>query len=158
MRDTTIITITITTLGRGLYAAHHAGHGLLAASSQPFLDGCRVLLAEGWPPDTPVAMAHAGSPHIALRSTVGKAAALTVSEAHGTRFERWGAFSSFAVAPLVRPAPTRHPPQPPSLLARSVTKFRRWRHQSRPSHPHRSRLGALEPPPRSAASSCRRCP
>ena len=113
MRNTTTITITITALGRGLYAAHHAGHRLLAASSQPFLDGCRVLLSEGWPPDTPVAMAHAGSPHIALRSTVGKAAALTVSEAHGARFERWKAFSSSAVAPLVRsgtdPAPTPAP-------------------------------------------------
>jgi hypothetical protein len=47
------------------------------SSRQPLLDGARVLLAEGTPPDTRIGMRHAGSSHVALSSTVGAAAGLT---------------------------------------------------------------------------------
>lgn len=64
---------------------------LLCRSRQPFLDGARRLLASGYPADTIIIMKRAGSVIEALHSTVGRAAALTVSEEayRPPRFKRW---------------------------------------------------------------------
>jgi hypothetical protein len=56
------------------------GRVLVTRSTQPLLDGCRVLIGEGIDPVTRVVMRHAGSDKDALRSTVGAAAKLTVSD------------------------------------------------------------------------------
>ena len=65
---------------------------VLGTFTAPLCGGARVLLAEGVPPETPVQMRHAGSATIALRSTVGRAASLTVNEETGDgkpRFAKW---------------------------------------------------------------------
>jgi hypothetical protein len=60
-------------------------------STQPLLDACRVLLAEGVASSTTVAMRHAGSEVNALSTTVGYGAKLTVVEGDDRRptFVRW---------------------------------------------------------------------
>jgi hypothetical protein len=69
-------------------------------STQPFLDGCRTLIAAGADPDTPVAMRHAGSDHDALTSTVGAAAKLTVEEGdRAPYFRQWEPSPRAAVNP-----------------------------------------------------------
>src|SRR5262249_23245488 len=66
---------------------------LLSSSRQPLLDAARVLLAQGIPPETPLAMQHKGSATIAMTSTVGEAAKLTVEEEPGgPRFRKWRQF------------------------------------------------------------------
>ena len=72
--------ITIYPLGRGRFEARHGGRIILVSSRQPLLDAARIFLAVGVPPDTRIAMRHAGADHDALSSTVGKAARLTVKE------------------------------------------------------------------------------
>ena len=60
---------------------------ILESSRQPLLDAARFLLGEGVTPDTRIAMRHQGSPHVALSSTVGKAAKLEVKDdIDGPRF------------------------------------------------------------------------
>jgi hypothetical protein len=49
-------------------------------STTLFCDAARVLLAEGVDPVTKLVMRHEGSSHDALRSTVGVAAKLTVTD------------------------------------------------------------------------------
>jgi hypothetical protein len=77
---------------------------LICTSSQPLLDGARVLLAEGLDPASPIAMRHEGASYDALRSTVGTAAKLTVreTETEGPRFVRWKPFSGGDVHALMR--------------------------------------------------------
>ena len=76
----------------------------LCISRQPLLDAARILIGQGANPTDIIAMRHAGSPHDALRSTVGGAAALTVEEGEkvGPRFVRWKAFSRSDVQAPVR--------------------------------------------------------
>lgn len=53
----------------------------LCVSTQPFFDGCRKLIELGLAKETDkAAMRHDGSDIISLRSTVGRAAGLTVDE------------------------------------------------------------------------------
>lgn len=52
----------------------------LCAHRDPFCGAARVLLAQGVAPETPLQMKHEGSKVVALRGTVGGAAALAVSE------------------------------------------------------------------------------
>jgi len=47
-------------------------------------------------------MRHEGSPHVALSSTVGRAAKLTVDEHSGTVFAKWRPLSVSAVSPPMR--------------------------------------------------------
>ena len=47
-------------------------------------------------------MRHEGSPHVALSSTVGKAAKLTVDEYNGTVFAKWKPHSLSAVPSSMR--------------------------------------------------------
>lgn len=49
-------------------------------SRTPLLSAARLLLAEGVPPDAPLTLQHRGSDTIAMRTTVGAAAELTVEE------------------------------------------------------------------------------
>lgn len=91
------ITISVTPinppLGRGRFEVRHGDRVILIRSSrQPLLDAARIFLAAGVPPDTRIAMRHAGADHDALRATVGKAAKLTVVErdrGNGPVFEQW---------------------------------------------------------------------
>lgn len=69
----------------GLYAASLDGRDVVRASRQPFYDAARALLAEGAPAGAALAARHAGSATVAMRSTVGEAAALTVEEGDGRR-------------------------------------------------------------------------
>jgi hypothetical protein len=68
---------------------------VLGAFSAPLLGAARVLLAEVVPPETAIQMRHSGSGTVALRSTVGGAAGLTVSEEGSTgapQFTKWKPF------------------------------------------------------------------
>ena len=55
----------------------------LTTSRTPLLTAARALLAEGADPETELVMTHAGSPSPAMRTTVGEAAALMISEGAG---------------------------------------------------------------------------
>jgi hypothetical protein len=70
---------------------------IVTRSTQPLLDGCRVLIAEGVDPATRIVMRHAGSEIDALRSTVGAAARLMVGEG-----ERAPIFRRWEASPLAR--------------------------------------------------------
>lgn len=70
----------------GMYRAEVDGRHVVTART-PLFAAARVLQDEGVSPETPLSMRWAGSEIDALRSTVGAAAALTVTEdAYGTRF------------------------------------------------------------------------
>jgi hypothetical protein len=94
------------------------GRWIAKRSTTPFCDAARVLLAEGVRPETVLVMRREGSPHDALRSTVGAAAGLTVADDTGgkpafrTR-KPYDAGSAVAVASPMRqnesPAPERIP-------------------------------------------------
>jgi hypothetical protein len=59
--------------------------GRLIFSDQPFIDAARMLLALGADPKVVIVMTHGLKPDIALRSTVGDAAAMALtSSRHGT--------------------------------------------------------------------------
>lgn len=78
-------------LNRGLYEAYLGERLICKSSYQPLLDAARVLLAEGVDPKAPIAMRHDGTTHMALSSTVGGAAKLTVEVDHGG-IPRFGRF------------------------------------------------------------------
>jgi hypothetical protein len=81
-------------LGQGRFAAMFAGREL-CRSRTPLLTAARVLLEEGWSPDCPLHGSHEGSPIVALRSTIGAAARLTVWEPdrEGISFEAWSPYA-----------------------------------------------------------------
>ena len=72
------------------------GRCIVERSTTPFCDGARVLLAEGADPATRFIMRHEGSPHDALRSTVGVAAGLTVVDDKGGKpiFTKWSPYDA----------------------------------------------------------------
>jgi hypothetical protein len=72
-----ILELTVAPAGAGKFAARLDGREL-CVSTKPFLDDARVLLAEGADPATVLEMRHDGSATVAMRSTVGTAAGLTV--------------------------------------------------------------------------------
>jgi hypothetical protein len=99
-------------LGRGRFEVRLGDRVILKSSRQPLLDAARVFLAEGVPPDTRIAMRHAGSDHDALSSTIGKAAGLTVAErdrGNGPYFEPWQPDRRYASVeqPPMRLGPSR---------------------------------------------------
>lgn len=61
---------------------------VVIGSATPFCDASRALLAEGVSPDAVIEMRHEGSSTLALRSTVGVAAKLTVEEGRRPYFRR----------------------------------------------------------------------
>ena len=85
----------------GRYEAHVQGR-LVARSRTPFLDAARTLLAEGFSPNTVIAMRRAGSDTDCMTATLGAAAKLTVVEHNDTRFTKWKPFPRSAVSPLMR--------------------------------------------------------
>jgi hypothetical protein len=67
---------------------------ILCISKQPFLDGARALLEQGYDPGLILMMRHAGSDFDSLRGKLGVAATLTVDESNTPRFRKWKTFSS----------------------------------------------------------------
>jgi len=81
------ITIAITHIRNGQYRAAVNGKTIVAASTQPFLDAARALLAQGHDPAHTITMVRAARPDVAcLSSTIGAAAKLTVM---GAYYARW---------------------------------------------------------------------
>lgn len=84
------------------------GCELLRATRQPLFDGARALAARGVAPETIVVTRHRGSPHVAMRSTVGEAARWTVEESDRGGLQRrlwrphWKADSSQGEVPETR--------------------------------------------------------
>jgi hypothetical protein len=74
---------------------------VLCVSSQPFLDGARILLDRGHDPEAILVMRHAGSGDVALRGSLGKTALLTVDEHNGTVLAKWKPFSHSAGPPRI---------------------------------------------------------
>jgi hypothetical protein len=77
---------------RGYFDGEIGGRLVVQRSRQPFLGAARALLAQGIDPATPLLMRYKGSGTDSLRSTVGKAAPLTVEErAYGgaPKYARW---------------------------------------------------------------------
>jgi len=77
---TMTINIIVRSLGDGHFRPYVGSRPLGRATSTPFYSAARVLLSEGVSPDTVITMQHEGSSIISLRSTIGKAARLTVTE------------------------------------------------------------------------------
>jgi hypothetical protein len=103
-------------LRRSVAASLRRGWKAACSSARPpLLAAARVLLAGGVAPDTRIAMRHAGSEHDALRSTVGKAAKLTVKEtANGPKFRRWRAQETGPDRPPIAWCGDKVPLQPPA--------------------------------------------
>jgi hypothetical protein len=77
---------------RGKFEAYIGGERVpIVVSNQPFYATARWLLAQGTDPETPIAMRHRNSPIVSMRSTVGRAAQLSVEEDrhHGPYVRRW---------------------------------------------------------------------
>jgi hypothetical protein len=92
--------------GRGLlFDARLEGEErvLVRRTHQPFLDACRVLVAEGVDPTMRIVMRHAGSQTDSLIAKVGAAAKLSVKEDDGPpRLRPWTPFPSRPVESSVR--------------------------------------------------------
>lgn len=87
-----MIVITVDSLGHGRFKASSGERVLVTSSRQPFLAAARILKGYGMAEDTPIAMRHRGQDYDALRSTVGKAARLTVDDRGG-----WPHFKAFTL-------------------------------------------------------------
>jgi len=90
-----------------LFDGYVGDRPVVERSTQPFCDAARVLLSEGVNPAAWLVMRHAGSATEALRSTVGVAAKLSVSDDRLGKpiFTRWkprpdGLESSSGDAPM----------------------------------------------------------
>jgi hypothetical protein len=95
MSDDALIEIVVTPVGKSRFEARLAVSGhVLGTFSAPLCGAARVLLSERIQPETEIQMRHAASDVIALRSTVGVAAGLTVVEATDgkPRFAKWMPF------------------------------------------------------------------
>jgi hypothetical protein len=90
------ITITPRPGTPGLFDARVCDR-LICRSQQPLLAAARVLLAEGFAPDTLIEICHAGADHVAIRAKMVAAAKLRVLEGKRDtiRFARWSAFECF---------------------------------------------------------------
>jgi hypothetical protein len=84
---------------KALFVAKLVTGRVLGAFSAPLCSSARVLLSEGVPSDTCLQMRHEGSETIALKSTVGAAARLTVKEDGGNGTPRFVRFREFAGIP-----------------------------------------------------------
>ena len=91
----------------------------LVTSREPLYSSARVLLAEGLDPETVLEAQHAGSPIVAMRSTIGEAARWTVSETDkgGLRKRLWQPF----------PNPTQQGPERNQRLAPTHDRSNRYR-------------------------------
>ena len=67
--------------GAGRYEAHLDNDDrVLCVSTRPFFDAARVLIANGYDPNTEITLRHAGSNADSLSARLGTAASLTVEE------------------------------------------------------------------------------
>jgi hypothetical protein len=103
------------------------GRWIAKRSTTPFCDAARVLLAEGVRPETVLVMRHEGSPHDALRSTVGAAAGLTVADDNGGKpiFRKWSPYDREGTIPVASPmremeSPAVQLPEAPELAPEAV--------------------------------------
>jgi hypothetical protein len=103
------------------------GRFVVERSTTPFCDAARVLLAEGADPATRFIMRHEGSPHDALRSTVGAAAGLTVADDNGGKpiFRKWSPYDREGTIPVTSPmremeSPAVQVPDTPELAPEPV--------------------------------------
>jgi hypothetical protein len=81
---------------RGRFSVRFDGRSLVSASRLPFCDGARELVRLGYQPELVLLMRHEGSSAVALRSTIGEAAKLTVedSDRGPPGFRAWKPFIS----------------------------------------------------------------
>lgn len=104
MKPATKITISKAGYGkRGqLFNSSVDDRRIVSSSTTPFVDAARVLLNEGIHSDTPIFIFHEGCSYYSLKSTVGKAAKLTVIDrGHAPIFRPWRALSAVPVEPSV---------------------------------------------------------
>jgi hypothetical protein len=73
------IHITVRPIPNGRWVAHAIGRDL-CKSKTPFFAAARILKKEGYAETTKITMYHDGSPTAALRSTIGLASKLAVTE------------------------------------------------------------------------------
>jgi hypothetical protein len=118
--------IATTTRGQ-LFDGKVDGRWIAKRSTTPFCDAARVLLAEGVRPETVLVMRHEGSPHDALRSTVGAAAGLTVADDNGGKpiFRKWSPYDREGTIPVASPmremdSPAVQVPEAPELAPEAV--------------------------------------
>lgn len=71
--------LVVRPVGRGRYAALLDGQEICRTET-PFFSAARQLLSQDYDPSMVLAMSHEGSATIAIRSTIGRAAGLTVDE------------------------------------------------------------------------------
>ena len=94
-KDTIEIIITASSENRSRYNAALACEDgsflpLVSEDPTPFLSSARVLIGMGYAPGLTLAMRHEGSPYIALRGNLGKAAKLRVrDDEKGLRLARY---------------------------------------------------------------------
>ncbi|QRM27370.1 hypothetical protein [Microvirga sp. VF16] len=79
MKHIPTLHIVVRPVSQGRYAALLDSQEL-CRSSMPFFSAARRLLAQEHDPSTLLSMRHEGSAVVALRSTIGRAARLTVQE------------------------------------------------------------------------------
>ena len=116
-RKPEIIVIVVTPVANrpGRFTARLGDQVLIESSHQPLLDGARRLIELGHDPDAILAMRHAGSSDTdALRSTVGSAAMLAVSEGERDRprFRCWKASPFREGSPSIAPSQRLDHPEP----------------------------------------------
>jgi hypothetical protein len=103
--------VTVSPIGRrGRFRAEIAGRIIVDSSKQPFLDGARVLISEGYARAIILAMWHANATAFALRSTIGAAAKLAVEDDGTPRFRRWKPWDGSPGSAPNHPAGVWEPP------------------------------------------------
>jgi hypothetical protein len=104
-----------TRLNRGYYDVFHEGEHL-CRSSEPFLAGCRELLARGHSAGAIVEIRRAGQAGYSLRGRLGHAAGLAVREdgRRGPEFGPYKPYSRAEASPPMRFSDEEVPGQPPT--------------------------------------------
>ena len=101
----TTISITVKSADTaGMFTTMLEGEVLVESSAEPLLAAARTLIEQGVDPNITIAMQHPGSTTIALSSTIGVAARLTVEDGPNgcPRFRRWRAPCVWGVSPSTR--------------------------------------------------------
>jgi len=91
-------------VGPGTYRAMLGGQVIVKSSTQPFLDGARVLAANGADASDIVTMRHKGAADWSLRSQIGTAAALSVVDRTGKGGAGFAPYKAFPADKLKRSA------------------------------------------------------
>ena len=91
---------------------------VLCVSRMPFFDAARQLVADGYDPNVPLILRHAGSDMDCLKARLGTAASMSVEETvYGPKLRRWKPIPALAVTPRIASAEraaTTLPPAPNS--------------------------------------------